>query len=374
VQMASETKVKTLEWADHYLSQQDPNRVRGAAVVMRKLLEKGGLAAKDVDKYLEQLDRRFRQAGVADATLRSELVGVMAVLCSSPSACKEPAQKRFEAIFEIARSDENDRVREQALEGFVSIDKAGALKKFRQGGIGDKSPKIRKRLIDLAAEVGAAKDDLDWLAGRVGPSIADSEAAWQAMSAILSRSDAETLRLWLGRLKTPDLRSRLSLDQWRSFLVLAERKAGGDTDLKRQVLEDLISAQEQKGDLEGVVVCLEKLLDVSKDQQRDVLAGRLLGVFLRQSKVDKAAELLQASLDKKDLAAEDPMARTTEEYITQTGDKLDHSKVLDAVVKKVSIKEPRPSWDQLRQRWLERPEKAVEPNQATQASQASQAN
>jgi hypothetical protein len=368
VQMAPDAKMKTLQLADDYLSSQDPNRARSAAVVMGRLLEKGGLASRDMDRYLGQLDQRFRRAGVADATLRSDLVGVMASLCSAQSACKDLAQKRFEAVFEVARSDENDRVREQAVEGFVSIDKASALKKLRQGGMGDKSPKIRKRLIDLATEVGVAKDDLDWLAGRIGPNSPDSEAAWQAMSAIWSRSETEVLRVWLGRLKTPDLKSRLSADQWRAFLALADRKTGDDTDLRRQVLEDLAVLHDQKGDLDAVAGCLQRLIEVAKDPQKDLLVGRLLGVFLRQSKVDQAAGLLQAVLDKRDLIADEPMAKATDDYM-QAGDRQDRSKVLDAVVKKVSTKEPRPGWDQLRQRWLGRPaERAGEPNQASQVA------
>jgi hypothetical protein len=368
VQMAAEVKMKTLDFADQYLSQQDPNKVRGAAVVIRRLLEKGGLATKDVDRHLGQLDRRFRQAGVADGTLRSELVGVMASLCSAQSACKELAQKRFEAIFEMARSDENDRIREQAVEGFVSIDKAGALKKFRQGGMGDKSPKIRKRLIDLAAEVGVAKDDLDWLAGRVGPGSPDNEAAWQAMTAIVSRSDVEVLHLWLAKFKTADLRSRLSAEQWRSFLVLADRKSGTDMDLKCSALDELATSYEQKGDLDSMVGPLTRLLEVTKDQQREAFVGRLLGVYLRQSKVGQAADLLQAGLDKKDLGPDDPLVKTVEEYVAQAAEKQEHCKILDAVVKRVSIKEPRPLWDQIRQRWLERPERAGEPNQANQVA------
>jgi hypothetical protein len=286
----------------------------------------------------------------------------MASLCSSPSACKESAQKRFESIFETARSDENDKVREQAVEGLVNIDKTSALKRFRQGAIDDKSPKIRKRLIDLAGEVGGP-DDLDWLAGRVGVNNPDGEAVWQAMSAIFARCDAATLYRWLGKFKAGDLRSRLSPEQWRSFLQLAERKAGGQMDMLRQVLADLVVYHRQKGDLEEEAGYLVKLVAVTQDQQREGLIGQLLAVYLRQSSVDQAAQLLQTVLDGRDLGAQDPMVRAIEDYTVQQTDKQDHFKVVDAVIRKVSVKDPRPNWDQWRQRWLDRQGKAAEVGQ-----------
>jgi len=361
-QISAEVKAKTLGWAERFLSQQDPNKAREGAVVIRRLLEVSGPASKDVDQYLDQLGQRYRQANLADATLRSDLVGVMASLCSSRSACKDQARKQFESIFETARSDENDRVREQAVEGLIGIDKTSTLKKLRQGAIDDRSPKIRKRLVVLAGEVGGG-DDLEWLAGRLGPNNPDGEAVWQAMSGIFARCDATILHQWLGKFKTGDLMSRLLPDQWRSFLQLTERKAGGQTDMVRQVLMDLVACNRQKGDLEEEAGYLVKLIAMTKDQQREELTGRLLAVYLSQSKVEQAAQILQAALDKKDLAPQDPMIQAIDDYLSRPADKQDPAKLIDAVVRKVSIKDPRPNWDRSRQRWLGRPGKTAEPSE-----------
>ena len=366
VQMTPEVKVRTLGWADRFVSGQDPNRVRDGAAVVRKLLEKNGLAPREVDRYLARLEQRFRQANLADATLRSELVQVMASLCSSRSACREVAQNRFKPVFEMARSDENDKVREQAVEGFISIDKTHALLNKLKGSIDDRSPKIRKRVFELGGEVGE-KEDLDWMAGRIGEGKPDSDLAWQAMSAIFGRSDTGTLRQWLAKLKEADLSGRVTPEQWKSFLQMAERKVGGQTDMARQVLAEMVAYHRQKGDLEEEGGYLIKLLAVTQDPQRDGLTGQLLTVYLRQSSVDKAVQLLQTALDKRDLAPQDPIIGAIEEYVAQQTDRQDHSKIVDAVVRKVSVNDPRPNWDQWRQRWQDHLGRTAEASQADQA-------
>jgi len=267
----------------------------------------------------------------------------------------------------MARSDENDKVREQAVEGFISIDKAIALKKFRQEAIVERNPKIRKRLIDLAGEVGS-QEDLEWLAGRGGPNNPDGDAVWQAMSTIFARCDTTVLQRWMGKFESGDLRSRLSSEQWKSFLQLTERKAGGQIDLMQQVLEGLVIYYRQKGDLEGEGGYLNKLIAITKDEQRDGLFGQLLAVYLRQSKVEQAAQLIQMAVDKRDLSPQDPILQSIGEYVAKQTDKLGNNKTLEAVLKRVVVKDPRPNWDQFRQQWIDSQGKTLEPSQEDQTS------
>lgn len=368
VRVSPEVRTRTLDWAARFLSEQDPDKSRDGAEVIQKLMmtEKSGL--KEVDRYLELLEQRFRQTVPTEATLRSDLVRVMGSLCSERSACKERARVRFEPVFELARGDEGDRVREQAVEGLIQIGKASALKKLHQDGLTDRSPNIRKRLIDLAGEVGEA-GDLDWLVARVGPSHPESEAVWQAVLGVLSRSDVATLRRWLGRFKAGDPVA-LAPEQWTSFLQLAERKAGGQPELTREVLEELVAYHRQRGDQAAEEGSLARLLAVSGESDRDAVAGRLLHVYLRQSKVDEAAALLQDALEKRDMADQDPIVLAVEGYLQEGGEGQEHLKVVGEVAKKVVSKAPRPGWEQVKQHWLEPQGNSEGPSQDGEARAA----
>ena len=164
VKISPEIAKQTLEHAIRYLFEDDKRKAREGAEVIRKLLERNGMAAGGVGEYLGLIAKRFEQEkGKADGMLRGELLGKMAGLCGPGSTCKAEAAEIYGPLFEEALTEKTDLARQAAVEGLIYISKTGALARFRQSDLAaDSSPKIRKGLINLAAEVGGA-EDLPWL-------------------------------------------------------------------------------------------------------------------------------------------------------------------------------------------------------------------
>jgi len=344
-QIGVEVRQKTLEWADRFLSTADPNRARAGAQVIQRLLDKPGiLPPAEVDRYLQRLQQRLLQVTGPEAGLRADILRVMGLLCGPQSGCREQACKRFGPVFERAYTDQDDRVRELAVEGMILVDGGLALQRLRQGAMNEKNPNIRAKVIELAGEVGRP-EDLDWLATRLTPGSPDLDGAWRAFSAILTRSEPSVASQWLARFRSQDLASRLPA-QWLSLLQLLERKAAGQPDLLRQVLADLVDYHKLKGDLEAQAAIMPRLLELADGQQRAMWAGELLGVYVGLGRLEDAAGLLQRVLEQGDLDEQDPMVLTLGQ-MKQSG-KVD----LDAVLKMVVVKERRPNWERIRQSLL----------------------
>ena len=98
----------TLVWAVRFLNDADAEKARIGAEVIGKLLEQDGLKPEDVNGYLKALADRYAQMNPAnDIGLRGYLLGAMAGLCSSRSACREQAAKQFGGFFEQALADKS---------------------------------------------------------------------------------------------------------------------------------------------------------------------------------------------------------------------------------------------------------------------------
>ena len=135
-----EVRNETLEWAIRFLSEQRAERVRSGADVIRKLLTQNGLKAVDTGKYLDALAQRYQQAtSEANHVVRGELLSAMAGLCTREASAGYRRRNCMVRLFEQALADGEEDVREGAVDGFISIDSAAALKKFRKTLVDDPS-------------------------------------------------------------------------------------------------------------------------------------------------------------------------------------------------------------------------------------------
>jgi hypothetical protein len=184
--IAPEIRQKTLKWAEDYLFSPDSAKSQKGAAVIGRLLEQDGLTEEQSKEYLGMLVKRYTQEeNPPDAALRGELVSVMASLCAQGAHVAQ-SSALFEPVFVKALEDKADRVREKAVDGLTYINKAAALSRLRGSFYEDPSARVRRKLIDLAAEVGG-RADLPYLAKKIG-SNGESEPAWRAMMKIFSRA------------------------------------------------------------------------------------------------------------------------------------------------------------------------------------------
>jgi HEAT repeat protein len=323
---------QTLEWAEKFLSEEDAEKVRNGADVIKKLLAPNGLKPeeKEVDKYLGLLSKRYnQQKDKPDGALRGELLSAMAGLCAQDSACKAKAAKLFEPLFKEALRDKTDLIRETAVEGLIYIDKTSALKILRKDFVNDPSIILRKMLITLANEVGG-KEDLVWLAEKIG-SNSESEPAWQAMLNIFENSDASVLNEWVGKLTSQGSQIKLSDEQKIAFLKIAEKVAK------------------------------------TPEEKRKILTG-LLDVYLRGSKVEDAVKLVTNCLSEEDLDSNNAVVRSIDNYLSKPPAGADPNAVFQALI---SIKppQPRPKWQQWLKTRAARLGKAKEPDKPSNKSE-----
>lgn len=343
-QVPVELRAKVLQWADRFLSSQDPNRVRIGAQVMQRLLDKPAvLAAEEVDRCLARLQGRFSQIGNPDIGLRSDLLRVMVILCGQQSGCRDLATKRFGPIFEKVYTDQDDKVRELAVDGLVSIDKGLALQRLRQVAINEKNPNIRARLMDLVGQAGRA-EDLEWLAARFVAGNPDLDPAWQAFCQIITRADTAVAADWFKRFKDQQFGSRFQ-SQWGTFLELLARKASGQTELLKQVLQEQVLYAKAQGDLGMEAQVLARLLDLVGGSQRAELAGQLLWLYLQMGRTEDAAGILAGALEQSDLDEQNPLVGVL--FRAKASGKVE-ANILDTVLRMVAVKEPRPNWEKIR--------------------------
>ena len=365
VGLSMELRKQTLEWAAEYLNDEDSKKAYIGAEVVRKLLEPAGLSADDAAKYMDMLVERYnRQGKDQEGTLRGELLGTMARLCGQ-SAYKPESAKRFAAVFEKALNDENELVRETAVEGIICIDKARALRILSKNFINDRSQIIRNKVLELAADVGS-KDDLPWLWEKIGTN-AESKTAWQAMMKIFSGCDVNTVEKWLGRFDSQTEGAKLSTEQRMAFLELVERKAvaEGRDATARVVREKLAPLYITAGQYEQAAECLGKLRESAQTaEQKEAILGQLMEVYLRWPKVESAARLVGNCLLGADLGENSAVVRSIEAFWDKPTGGADPNAVLESF-RKIKPDEQRPMWVQQMARWTRRfglAKKVEEPN------------
>jgi len=354
VKIAEEIREKTLEWATKFLLEENPKKAQKGAEVMKKLLEQNGLASGEVNRYFGLLSERYnQQKDKTDGVLRGELLGAMASLCSPRSAHKTEAAKTFEPLFEKALNDEVDLAREAAVEGLINIDRTKALGKLRGSFANDNSAKIRRRVIELAGEVGG-RDDLDWLAEKLGS--AESELAWQTMLRIFKGAEVDILDKWIGRFSSQDMEARLSDEQKLSFLEVAERKAVGENkaEMLKNVRGKLARLYSKSGRFEQAARCLGLLREAADSaEEKEAILGRLLDVYLRWPNLEAAKGIVANRLLEVDLDSNSVIVQSIENYLTAQAGGADPNAVIEALMQ-VEVPEDRPMWAEQVQRWTER--------------------
>jgi len=372
VKVPDEVRKQTLEWAVRFLNEPAAGRARSGADVVRKLLEQDGLTSKEVDKYLKALAERYRQAeagGGADQSLQGELLNAMAGLCAQRSVCRSQAIALYSPLFEQALKKEADTVRQAAVEGFINIDRAAALKRVKKDLANDRSASIRAKLVDLAGEVGTP-EDLDWLAKRIGVA-GESEAAWQAMLKIFGRSGADVMAQWVNPVKAlPN--EKLPVEQKLSFLAMVEQKAQAEK--KAALLKDarktLAELHAANGNYKQAVQYLDALEKEATDQaEKDALMLDRLAVCLRWPNLELVGEIIQNYLLKRDLRADGAMVKSLDGFLKEPPAGADPNALLERLTEiKVPQPESRPVWRKLVQDWSKPVAKAQKPDEVKQTN------
>jgi len=353
-QLSPELRKQVLEWASGFLNDTDPKKSYRGAEVIRKLLEPAGLEPEDASKFMDLLIERYKLVGnTADGTLRGELLGIMARLCSQ-NPYKGESAKKFAPLFESSLSDETDLVREAAVDGMICVDKPRALKLLSKDFVNDRSQIVKSRIIDLASEVGG-KDDLVWLWDKVGAN-SESKAAWQAMLKIFNNSDVNVIENWSGRFDSAQIKQKLSDEQLIAFYELAERKAIAENrpETVNTVREQLARAYSKTGQFEQAAERLGKLRESAQtEEQKDAVLGQMMEIYLRWPRIESAARLVGNCLLEGDLGSDSSVVRSIEGYLDNPSGTVDPNAVLD-VFREIKPAQPRPRWEQQITRWSSR--------------------
>jgi HEAT repeat protein len=354
VQITPELRMQTLEWAARYLNDDDAKKAHKGAEVIRKLLEPGGLSDEEADKYLNLLVERYNKtlkAGDTDKSgLRGDLLATMARLCGQ-SAYRAEVARRFSGLFEGALNDQDDLVREAAVDGIICVDKPRALRILAKDFTNDKSQMVRARILDLAADVGG-KDDLPWLWEKVGVN-SESKAAWQTMMKIFNGCDVNTIESWLSKFDFQSVSGKLIDEQRIAFFELAEKKASSENhpETVRDVREKLARLYMKGGQYERAAEYLGKLREAAQTpEQKEVILGQLVDVYLRWPKLDSAGRLIQNYLLEKDLGPDDVIVREIDGFLEHPPAATDVNIIIDSL-QKIKSPEPRPAWQQQLSRW-----------------------
>jgi HEAT repeat protein len=295
---------QTLDMAVEYLFSDTPAKAQRGAEVIRNLLEHDGLPEQEVSVYLEFLAGRYERNGVSNV-LRGELLNSMAILCGQ-SAYSNQAAKRYRQYFVAALTEEDDLVREAAVNGLININKSEAYRRLRTDFVNDKSANIRKRLISLAEEIGTV-EDLGWLSEKMGSNAAEA-GAWKAMLRIFESGNSKLLSDWVEPLEM----KKVAPVRMIAFLEIAERKAQADNNTAllstvRYKLAGLLTQTQQRDKAK------EYYGDLIKTDRnvgrRDQLRAELLELYLNDGQIKLASSLVANRLLEDDIDITCPIAQ-----------------------------------------------------------------
>jgi len=357
VKVPEEVRKQALELAAQYLSQQEPKKARKGADVVRKLLEQDGLTSGEVNRYLALLAGRYNeQKNKADGALRGELLSAMAGLCADRSICRAQAAKSFKPLFDEALRDETDLVRQAAVDGLIYIDKVGALKKLRKDFANDPSIVIRRKLIDLAGEVGS-HEDLGWLAEKIGTT-GENEPAWQAMLGVFKRSGMEILSEWVAEFDSESDQSKFSDEQKIAFFEIARQKAVSENRPKMlsNIRENLAWLYSGSGQFEQAAKYFGLLREAAQTiKEKEAILPDLLNAYLRWPNVKSAKDLVANCLLEKDLDPNNAIVSVIDNYLSKPPPGADPHTVLEALFE-IQVRNPegRPMWQKRLEHWADR--------------------
>jgi hypothetical protein len=360
-----EIRKQTLEWAAKFLFEENTEKAKNGAEVIKKLLNRDGLEPKEVDRYLGLLSERYdKQKDDPDGALRGELLNEMAALCAQDSTCREKAAKFYENLFVEALRDEANFVREAAVDGLTYINKTNTLKMLRNVFVNDPSITLRKKIIALANEVGG-KEDLNWLAEKVGLN-SESEPAWQAMLKIFNGSDVGVLKEWMDKLILQSGKIKLSDEQKIDFLKIAEN-AKGNSEYMPEIRKRLAGLYYKTAQYEQATGYLGILYDMAQAPEgKKAILPNLLDACLRGAKQERTAELVKNCLTEGDLDPNSIVVQTIDNYFSKPPVGADPNEVLKILVA-IKVPQGRPQWNQQLKRWTELLGKAKEPDKPKSA-------
>jgi len=338
-----EVRKQALDFAVKFLSEEDSAKARKGAEVLGNLLEPNGLKTEELERYLGLLVKRYNQQKEnPNSALRGELLRAMADLCKQGSAGRVKAVKLFEPLFLEALDDKESFVREMAADGLIDIDKTSALKRLRKY-VNDSSEILRKKLIDVAGDVGG-KEDLVWLVEKIG-SNSESGPAWQAMLKIFDGSDSATMNDWINRLFSQEIKTKLTDEQKIAFLKKAEAKVATEPKILEIVVQKLAGIYYATGQFERAAEYLDRQYKTaSTAAEKDSILPNLLDASLRGKKVDRAVKLVGECLVKEDLRPD--VLGSIDNFLSKPSG-ADPETVLKAL-SEVQFPGARPQW----QKWL----------------------
>jgi HEAT repeat protein len=356
-----EIRRQTLTLAEEFLDEDNPEKARSGAQVIKKLLNRDGLEPDEVDRYLGLLSQRYnRQKNGPDGVLRGELLNEMAALCAQNSSCREKAAQLFEKLFVDALSDESNFVREAAVDGLTYINKANALKLLRSNFVNDPSITLRKKIIALADAAGG-QDDLNWLAEKIGLN-SESEPAWQAMLKIFTGCDADFLKEWMDKLTAQGGKIKLSDEQKIDFLKIAEKEnAKGNSTYMPEIRQKLAGLYYKTGRYEQAADYFGILYEMAQTPEgKKAVLPNLLDACLKGAKLERTAELVESCLTEGDLDPDDVIVQTINNYFSAPPAGIDPNKVLQVLIA-IKVPQGRPQWNQQIRSWTDLLGKAKEP-------------
>ncbi len=359
--ISPDIRMQTLEWSEKYLSDQEPKKAQKGAEVIKKLLEPDGLVMADVRRYLDLLAARYETAD--NNALKGDLLSSMAGLCAQ-GTYKAEAAKAFKPLFEKAMSDQtNNLIREAAVDGIIYVDKTNALNTLKKDSINNSSVIVKKKIIDLAGDVGG-QEDLVWLGEKLAAGSGEGESAWQAMLKIFKRSVADVMGEWLSKLAAENTQGRITNEQMIAFLEMTERKADGENKLEllKTVRQELASSYITNSNFERAAECLGKLREAAKtDQEKGEILNKLLEVYLKWPNVKNAADLVYNSLLEKDLEPNSVIVQSIDSYLNTPPEGGDPNSLLVELAK-IRVPEQRPKWRQRMELWTGKVSQAADAN------------
>lgn len=356
VKVPGEVRKRALELAVNFLNQSDPARARSGAEVIRRLLEQDGLPLEDVNRYLKALADRYQRIDpTGNQGLRGELLGAMAGLCAQRSVYRAEAAKLYRPVFEQALDDESDGVRQSAVDGLISIDRAMALRRLRTAFTEDRNPTIRARLVDLAGDVGGT-EDLDWLSKQIGQG-SENDPAWQAMLRVFRRSDWAVVNRWMARFGAADSEIRLSNERKAAFLAVAEQAAQAQdkSEALRDVWARLFRVYVVGADPQRASEYMDRLLAGAGGGPDNVaVAAGLLDYCLSlvPAHLEMAGAVIEKVLSEKDLEPDSSITRSIGTYLSDPPEGGDPNGLL-ARLREIEVVEPdrHDSWRRLLAQW-----------------------
>ncbi len=343
-------KAQTLKWAAKFLAETSQDEVVKGADVIGRLLEKNGLTEAEIDTYLALLKSRFEREVPGNEVIKKKLLRTMALLCANPSGCKRQARLLYKPLFDSCLEDKSSLVREEAIQGLISVDQIQALKDLKVRLANDGSSNVRTRVITLSQKVGT-EQDFTWLLARLEAGT-EVDAAWQAVLTILSRSEAEVVDQSYDRFTALKTKGKLSNSQWQQFLEVALSRAEGVPALLIKVTRAFADFRIGTGDLEMGRTHLAKLATLVKQDEKGEIQSRLLGLELKTGRVPEASAILRSELKVRDLGQSDTFVKAVNTFLADISEGKNPRAVVQSVLKTIKTVDGRPEWEKVRSLWL----------------------